>query len=203
MARKSIARIVRSSGIETSGNGKYFYWKCIVSGQETFAPEPRFNDVVKKYGSEENLFNTYVLRPVQKYVDAGWDSEGIKDILKANDGNLPALDNKANKGNGAIKEKKRNINNLAMGSAEMIKQPDEPKVLIFPWSGNPDYFKSPTVPFSFEAETKSSCVYPNINLDDRCFGCSLYDVCQSSVKYSVEEMKKPKTSTKIGQIRSF
>ena len=163
MARKSIARIVRASGIETSGNGKYFYWKCIVSGQETFAPEPRFKDVVKKYGSEEKLFKTYVLRPVQKYVDAGWDADSIIAILKENDGKLPALDNKPAKPTKASK-------NLPVCEVELVKQPEQPKVLIFPWSGNPDYFKSPHVPLNFENETKNSCVYPNRNLNDRCYG---------------------------------
>lgn len=199
MARKSIARIVRASGIETSGNGKYFYWKCIVSGQETFAPEPRFKDVVKKYGSEEKLFKTYVLRPVQKYVDAGWDADSIIAILKANDGKLPALDNKPAKPAKSSKASK----NLPVGEVEVVKQPEQPKVLIFPWSGNPDYFKSTPVPFSFENETKNSCVYPNRNLNDRCFGCSIYDVCQSSVKYSLTDMHKKTIAGKVAKLKSF
>jgi hypothetical protein len=199
MPRKSIARIVRPSGIETSSNGKYFYWKCIVSGQETFAPKPRFKDVVKKYGTEEKLFKNYVLRPVQKYVDAGWDFDSIIAILKANDGKLPALDNEAAK---AVKKSKAS-KNLPACEVELVKQPEQPKVLIFPWSGNPDYFKSPHVPINFENETKNSCVYPNINLDDRCFGCSIYDVCQSSVKYSLEDMKKKTSSSKVTKLKSF
>ncbi len=199
MPRKSIARIVRPSGIETSGNGKYFYWKCIVSGQETFAPEPRFKDVVKKYGTEEKLFKNYVLRPVQKYVDAGWDSDSIIAILKANDGKLPALNNKAAK---AVKKSKAS-KNLAVCEVEIFKQPEQSKVLIFPWSGNPDYFKSPHVPLNFENETKNSCVYPNRNLNDRCFGCSIYDVCQSSVKYSLEDMHKKISAGKVAKLKSF
>jgi hypothetical protein len=199
MPRKSIARIVRPSGIETSGNGKYFYWKCIVSGQETFAPEPRFKDVVKKYGTEEKLFKNYVLRPVQKYVDAGWDSDSIIAILKANDGKLPALNNKAAK---AVKKSKAS-KNLSVCEVELVKQPEQPKVLIFPWSGNPDYFKSPHVPLNFENETKNSCVYPNRNLNDRCFGCSIYDVCQSSVKYSLLDMHKKISAGKVAKLKSF
>jgi len=199
MPRKSIARIVRPSGIETSGNGKYFYWKCIVSGQETFAPEPRFKDVVKKYGTEEKLFKNYVLRPVQKYVDAGWDSDSIIAILKANDGKLPALNNKAA---NAVK-KSKSSKNLSVCEVELIKQPEQPKVLIFPWSGNPDYFKSPHVPLNFENETKNSCVYPNRNLNDRCFGCSVYDVCQSSVKYSLEDMHKKISAGKVAKLKSY
>jgi len=202
MPRKSIARIVRPSGIETSGNGKYFYWKCIVSGQETFAPKPRFKDVVKKYGTEEKLFKTYVLRPVQKYVDAGWDFDSIIAILKQNGGKLPALDNNPIKVVKSTKKKKRILNNIAMDNG-VVKQPEQPEVQIFPWSGNPDYFKSPHVPINFENETKNSCVYPNINLDDRCFGCSIYNLCCSSVKYSLEDMKKKTSSSKVTKLQSF
>jgi len=202
MPRKSIARIVRPSGIETSGNGKYFYWKCIVSGQETFAPKPRFKDVVKKYGTEEKLFKTYVLRPVQKYVDAGWDFDSIIAILKQNGGKLPALDNNPIKVVKSTKKKKRILNNIAMDNG-VVKQPEQPEVQIFPWSGNPDYFKSEPTPFSFENETKNSCVYPNINLDDRCFGCSIYNLCCSSVKYSLEDMKKKTSSSKVTKLQSF
>ena len=196
MPRKSIPRIVRPSGIEATTNGKYYYWWCNVSGQETFAPEARFKEVVKKYGTEENLFKNYVLRPVQKYVDAGWDSDSIIAILKANDGKLPSLDSKPTKPTKASK-------NLPVGEVELVKQPDEPKVQIFPWSGNPDYFKSPSVPFSFENETKNSCVYPNRNLNDRCFGCSVYDVCQSTAKYSLDDMKKKTSSAKVTKLESF
>lgn len=190
MARKSIARIVRTSGIETSGNGKYFYWKCNVSGKETFATEERFNDVVKKYGSEEKLFKEYILRPVQKYIDAGFDSDTIKSIILANEGELPILETFKNP-------------SIKVDKIELTVQPEQPKVLIFPWSGNPDYFKSPHVPLNFENETKNSCVYPNRNLNDRCFGCSIYDVCQSSVKYSLVDMHKKTIAGKVAKLKSF
>lgn len=206
MPRKAQPRITRPSGIQQTANGNYYYWKCIVSGQETFAPEPRFKEVVKKYGSEEKLFKTYVLRPVQKYVDAGWDSAGIQAILDANGGKLPALDQKPVKAARGTQEKKIGIKNSATVSLEIATQPTQPeppKVLIFPWSGNPDYFKSPPVPFSFAHETKNSCAYPNRNLNDRCFGCSIYDVCQSTAKYSLEDMKKKTSSSKITKLASF
>lgn len=190
MPRKAQPRKVRPSGIEQSANGNYFYWRCTVSGKETFAPEPRFLDVVKNYGSEENLFKTYVLRPVQKYVDAGFDSETIKAIMAANDGELPKLED----------VKTKNIN---VGKIEVVPQPIVEKAVVYPWSGNPDYFKSDPVPFSLEEETKNSCVYPNRNLDDMCFGCSIYERCHSPAKYSKEDMKKPKVQVKIKQVDSF
>jgi hypothetical protein len=203
MPRKAQPRIVRPSGIEQSANGSYFYWKCNVSGQETFAPEPRFNDVVKNYGSEEKLFKEYVLRPVQKYVDAGWDSAAIQAILISNDGKLPPLDQKPVKATKATQEKKQTAKKTAAVSVEVATQPEQPKVLIFPWSGNPDYFRSAPSVFKIEDETKNSCVYPNRNLNDRCFGCSVYDACQSSVKYSVEDMKKTTSSAKVTKLKSF
>jgi hypothetical protein len=194
MPRKAQPRIVRPSGIEQSANGSYFYWKCNVSGKETFAPEPRFKDVVKNYGSEEKLFKEYVLRPVQKYVDAGFDADTIKTIMENNDGVLPPLDKKPIK---EQKEKRRSVKNLSVGEIEVSSQPDEPKVQIFPWSGNPDYFRSAPSAFKIEDETKNACVYPNRNLNDQCHGCSIYDQCHSSAKYSKEDMKKPRTQVKI------
>lgn len=198
MARKASPRITRPSGIQQSANGKYFYWLCNVSGKETFAPEPRFKDVVKKYGSEEKLFKEYVLRPVQKYVDAGFDADTIKDIMANNNGELPSLEAKQVK---EKKEKRRSVKNLSVGEIEVIGLPDEPKVLIFPWSGNPDYFRSPPAAFSIEAESKNACIYPNRNLDDQCFGCSVYEQCQSSAKFSAEDMKKPKVQIKIKPVQ--
>lgn len=184
MARKAQPRIVRPSGIEVSANGNYYYWKCIVSGKETFAPEERFNDVVKKYGSEEKLFKEYILRPVQKYIDAGFDSDTIKSIILANEGELPILETFKNP-------------SIKVDKIELTVQPEQPKVQYFPWSGNPDYFRSPPSPFNIEAETKNSCIYPNRNLDDQCHGCPVYEQCRSSAKYSPEDMKKPKVQIKI------
>lgn len=190
MPRKAQPRIVRPSGIEMSANGNYYYWKCNVSGKETFAPEPRFKDVVKNYGSEEKLFKTYVLRPVQKYVDAGFDAETIKSIMEANEGELPKLDDSK-------------VKNIKIAKLDVIKQPEPREVPVFPWSGNPDYFKSEPSVFSIEEETKNSCVYPNRNLDDQCFGCSIYDQCNSSAKFSKDAMKKPKVGVKVKHIDSF
>lgn len=189
MARKASPRIIRPSGIEQSANGNYYYWKCNVSGKETFAPEDRFKDVVKKYGSEENLFKEYVLRSVKNYVDAGFDNETIKSIMEANDGELPKLD-------------EDKIKSIKVAKKELV-QPEPPKPLILPWTGNPDYFKSPPSPFNVEEESKSACIYPNRNLDDQCFGCSVYDKCNASVKYTKEQMKKPREQVKIKQIKSF
>ena len=69
-----------------------------------------------------------------------------------------------------------------------------------PWTNNPDYFKSDPIPLSIQAITKAACAYPNRYLDDQCYGCSIYDDCQSSVKYSKEDMKKPLEKPKIKKI---
>lgn len=204
MARKAQPRIVRPSGVETSANGKYFYWYCTVSGQETFAPEPRFNEVVKKYGSEEKLVAQYVLRPVQKYIEAGWDAEGIKAILESNDGKLPPLDSKPVKAAKNTKEKKRSVKDLAVSEMAVEGQPEEPKIKFFPWSGNPDYFKSTPKPFNVAEESKTACLYPNKNLNDACYGCSVYDLCQCSAKLGEADWKNTKRNeVKTKKLASF
>ena len=203
MPRKSTPRIVRASGIETSGNGMYFYWKCNVSGKETFAPEDRFNDVVKKYGSEEKLFKNYVLRPVQKYVDAGWDADAIKAIMNANEGDLPRLEGKTKPTHAPKGKRGRKPNKTTLALKVVTESGVVVESSVYPWTNNPDYFKSTHVPVSIEELTKNACAYPNRNLNDRCFGCSVYDVCQSTAKYSLEDMKKKTSSSKITKLESF
>lgn len=209
MARKASIRITRPSGVETSANGKYFYWYCTVSGQETFAPEPRFKDVVKKYGSEEKLFKTFVLRPVQKYVDADFDAETIKEIIKNNGGKLPSIDKKPFKDKSLKNERKRRLKRFStttIPSLEMNSQGnyEEVKVPVFPWTGNPDYFKSPTKPFNVAEESKTACLYPNKNLNDACYGCPVYSVCQCSAKLGPADWKNTKRNeVKTKKLESF
>lgn len=209
MARKASPRITRPSGIETSSNGKYFYWYCNVSGQETFAPEPRFKDVVKKYGSEEKLFKTFVLRPVQKYVDAGFDAEMIKEIIKSNSGKLPSIDKKPFKDKSLKNERKQRLKRFSTATVQSIEMNssgnyEEVKVPVFPWSGNPDYFKSPTKPFNVAEESKTACLYPNKNLNDACYGCTVYDLCQCSAKLGESDWKNTKRNeVKTKKLESF
>ena len=209
MARKASPRITRPSGVETSSNGKYFYWYCNVSGQETFAPEPRFKDVVKKYGSEEKLFKTFVLRPVQKYVDAGFDAETIKEIIKSNSGKLPSIDKKPFKDKSLKNERKQRLKRFSTATVQSIEMNssgnyEEVKVPVFPWSGNPDYFKSPTKPFNVAEESKTACLYPNKNLNDACYGCPVYDLCQCSAKLGESDWKNTKRNeVKTKKLESF
>lgn len=209
MARKASPRITRPSGVETSSNGKYFYWYCNVSGQETFAPEPRFKDVVKKYGSEEKLFKTFVLRPVQKYVDAGFDAEMIKEIIKSNSGKLPSIDKKPFKDKSLKNERKQRLKRFSTATVQSLEMNssgnyEEVKVPVFPWSGNPDYFKSPTKPFNVAEESKTACLYPNKNLNDACYGCTVYDLCQCSAKLGESDWKNTKRNeVKTKKLESF
>lgn len=209
MARKASPRITRPSGVETSSNGKYFYWYCNISGQETFAPEPRFKDVVKKYGSEEKLFKTFVLRPVQKYVDAGFDAEMIKEIIKSNSGKLPSIDKKPFKDKSLKNERKQRLKRFSTATVQSLEMNssgnyEEVKVPVFPWSGNPDYFKSPTKPFNVAEESKTACLYPNKNLNDACYGCPVYDLCQCSAKLGESDWKNTKRNeVKTKKLESF
>jgi hypothetical protein len=205
MARKAIPRIKRPSGIEVSANGNYYYWNCNVSGLETFAPEARFKEVVAKYGSEEKLFKTYVLRPVQKYVDAGFDADYIKKLIVANDGKLPSMDGKAKERKQALKKpRKQRLKKFAVGEVVIHQTNDtgsleEVKQKVYPWTGNPDYFKSEPVPFDAALESGDTCFYPNRNLTDMCYGCAIYDKCKCHLKMGEADWKNPKkrTETKV------
>ena len=203
MPRKAQPRTTLPSGIQQSANGKYFYWKCNVSGLETFADENRFKDVVVKYGSEENLYKTYVLRPVQKYVDAGFDSETIKLIVKKNGGKLPALDasTKIKVAGLPRKGSKNAVETVSVGSEEIVAEP----IKIYPWTGNPDFFKSAASPISVSDTTKEVCLYPNRHLDNECRGCSIYVECACSSKFTDEDWRKPskRNEVKITPIKAF
>ena len=191
-------RTIRPSGVEQTDS--MFYWKCSVSGLVMFAVPERFADVVKKFGSEENLVKNYVLRPVKKYLEAGYTADQIKAIIEKNGGKLPGLDENDKRVEPVIstfekKEKKQIVEAVTVVEVVEIKpieQPKEKPVVIYEWQGNPDYFKSAYTPLSIAQETKESCMFPNRNLNDQCFGCSVYDLCTCSAKYSPEDQKKPK-----------
>lgn len=204
MPRKAQPRKILPSGIEQSANGKYFYWKCTVSGLETFADEKRFKDIICKYGSEEKLFKTYVLRPVKKYVEAGFDPETIKEIAKKNDGKLPDLDNLP-KNKTPVMPKKQPQNPVKTVSVGVEEIPAAEPVKVYPWSGNPDFFKSTTTVLSVGETTKEVCLYPNRHLDNECRGCSIYAECACAAKFSEEDWRKPskRGEVKITPIRSF
>jgi len=198
MPRKAQPRIIRPSGIEQSANEKYFYWYCNVSKIKAFADKKRFADIVKKYGSEEKLFKTYVLRPVQKYLDAGFSQESIREIVSKHNGKLPKL-NSISKSikTPAKKEQKQNINESSVNVE---------KVKIYPWTGNPDYFRcSPSNIAPIEDASKYTCLYPPKYLDEDCRDCPIYDRCLCKLKFSTEDWKKPnkRTEVKITPINPF
>lgn len=205
MARKKVKRIIRPSGIETSPNGKYFYWKCTISGLTTFADAKRFKEVVAKYGSEEKLVKNYVLRPVQKYIDADFSVDSIKRLIANNGGKkVPPLGGKKIK--LPKKARKKRLKAFAIktvsvtettpsGSVEVVEKK------IYPWTNKPDYFKDgPPAPFDVGDATLDTCLYPNVHLNDLCFNCPVYAVCQLPTKYSDADRKNPKNHKKEPKI---
>ena len=203
MSRKPSPRTKRPSGIEVSANGNYYYWKCNVSGQETFADKGRFDEVVAKFGGEEKLFKTYVLRAVKKYVERGFDAAHIKGLIKANKGKLPSLDaNLKERKKGLKKGRKPRLKQFAVGEVSIQQtnetgSMEEVKQKVYPWTGNPDYFKSEAVPFNVAEETKIACLFPNRYLEDMCIDCKVYSQCQSSLKCGEAEWKNPKKRNEI------
>lgn len=217
MPRKAQPRIKRPSGVEQSANGKYYYWKCNISGLETFAVEKRFKEVVKNFGSEAKLVKEYVLRPAQKYIDAGFDADYVKSLVKANDGKLPRIDASEKARKKEIKKlkgkrgRKPKLKQFAVGE-EVTRQVtasgsiEEVVQKVYAWTGNPDYFKSPPHELTVEDATKEACLYPARQLDDLCYGCPVYDRCTCALKVSAEERNSPKhrrEKSKVTPINSF
>jgi len=217
MPRKAQPRIKRPSGVEQSANGKYYYWKCNISGLETLAVEKRFKEVVKNFGSEAKLVKEYVLRPAQKYIDAGFDADYVKSLVKANDGKLPRIDASEKARKKEIKKlkgkrgRKPKLKQFAVGE-EITRQVsasgsiEEVVQKVYAWTGNPDYFKSPPHEVTVEDATKEACLYPARQLDDLCYGCPVYDRCTCALKVSAEERNSPKhrrEKSKVTPINSF
>lgn len=205
MPRKAQPRIKLPSGVETSANGNYFYWKCNVTGKETFADAKRFAVVVQNYGSEAKLVKEYVLGPVKKYLAAGFDADAIKGILEANGGDLPRLEAKAKPAHTPKKKRGRKPKQTAVPTKVDEESGEVVPVEKYPWNSNPDYFKSVPTPASIEEATKDSCAFPNRYLDALCVGCSIYSQCSFNGKYSEKDWKSPKNrnEVKVKELKSF
>ena len=192
--RTKSKRTIRPSGVEQTDS--MFYWKCSVSGLVMFATPERFADVVKNFGSEENLVKTYVLRPVKKYVDAGYTSEQIKAIIAKHDGKLPPLEcnNTEVKTANVVRPEKKHSDSIVVDAIEIkpIEQPKEKPPVVYDWQGSPDYFKGIAAPNNLREDTKEICFYPGRNIEDQCRGCLIYSDCTCSAKFSPEDQLKPR-----------
>lgn len=183
------------SGVIASKDRKYFYWSCSVTGLKTFANAERFKKILQTYGTEDKLVKTFVASPVKKYLSEGWDAEAIKAIIDANKGKLPPPGGKKKAVEKVKKVRKPRLKQFALGSETVpVHQASgsfevETKP-VYPWSNDPDYFRSVPTPLNLADSTKDSCAYPNRYLDDRCKGCSIYDRCTFKGKYDPSDWKK-------------
>jgi hypothetical protein len=176
----------------------------------TFANAERFSKVVASYGSEAKLVKEFVAAPVKKYLAEGWDVDAIKAIIKGNKGKLPPIGGKKAKPVKFKKVRKPRLKNFATGKEEVaVQMPSgsfevETKP-VYPWTNDPDYFKSTPTPLSPSDATKDSCAYPNRYLDTRCKDCSIYDLCAFKGKYDPSDWKKntPKNEVVVKQLKSF
>jgi hypothetical protein len=176
--------------IKVSPCGKYVYPVDVVTGSKTFALIPYFERMLgEKYGGDLKKFvNTYMTRETKKYLADGWSIEDIKAQAAAHKGKLPKLHPKIAKHPDMPKKERRK--RLASHAEETIKvvkaDGTEEVVRKYPWSSDPEYFKStgPTAINMSEA-TKDACFRPDIYLNEQCHGCQYYDVCQLSLKYPV------------------
>lgn len=198
------------SGVIATKDRKYFYWSCSKTGLMTFANAERFAKVVASYGSEEELVSQFVAAPVKKYLAEGWDVEAIKGIIFANKGKLPPVGGKKVKVAKVKKVRKPSLKSFALGSLTVPVQQasgsfEVEAKPVFPWTNDPDYFKSPTRPLGAAEATKDSCAYPNRYLDARCKDCSIYDLCVFKGKYAPSDWKKnvPRNEVVVKQLKSF
>lgn len=202
------SQILLPSGVMTSRDGSYHYWPCSVSGATMFAPPAYWLTLMERYKTEENLVKTYVSRNAKKYLEADFTVEQIKELVK--DGKLPKLGGKKKKIEKVKRKRKAGLKTFAVGTTEVVEQTasgslEVVKTPVYPWQGNPDYFRSPPVPFCLETESKFACMFPNRNLDDLCRGCPVFDKCNCDAKFTEKDWAKgvKRDEVKITRIASF
>ena len=205
------------SGVKVSGDGKYHYWQCSVSGLETFAKPDYWVKIMAKFKTEANLVETYVCRKAQQLLDDGKTQAEIITILSQPESTEAKKEKKKKKvikeERKALTKKKRSkgLKSFAIGSVEVATAEDTgsikvEKVPVYPWQGDPNYFGGGVhSPLSIAEATKESCAFPAKNLDDECRGCPFHADCKCSARFSEEDWKKPrsKAGVKITQIKSF
>ena len=215
-------RIALPSGVEVSKDGKYRYWRCSVSGLETFAKPDYWVKIMAKFGSEENLVKTYVCRRAMKLLDEGLSAAEIRLRLsgvQTREGQKQRKQERAarvEKKQAKLAERretkrikaerkaltkrvrKTGLKTFAVGKIEMEVQTDtgsfvKEEVPVYPWQGKADYFGSGvTAPTSVSETTKDACALPNRFLDDECRNCPLYAECTFERKFTADDWKKGK-----------
>jgi len=173
--------------IATSKCGKYVYPVDAISSAKTFAPVDYFiKNVQDNYGgSIERFVKEYVTRETKKYLAAGYTAEQIRDMAsKCKNNKLPKINVKLKKHpNMPKKERKKRLASHAETSVVVINEEGkEERVRTYPWTGNPDYFRSEPAYTNIAEVTKEACLMPHIHLDDDCHGCKYYDVCLCPLK---------------------
>jgi hypothetical protein len=172
--------------ITLSKDGKFVYPVDSITGAKTLAEVKYFCKlVVEKFGgSLERFTKEYVTRETRKYLHAGFSREEIKEIAAKHKNNkLPKLDIKLPrvKRAGTIDKPAKPVKT----QEEIAREEFEEKITkIYPWSNNPDYFRSPLVELDVK-EAYNTCFRTDIYLDSKCMGCPIYQDCACSLKKKV------------------
>ena len=174
--------------IDVSKDGKYVYPVDSITGHRTFAPIEYFKTMVqKKYGgSIERFIKEYVTRETKKYLASGYTPEQVKEIASKNKNfKLPKIAKPKKDARVPKKERKAKVKSV---SSEVVTNSygQQETITIYPWSGNPDYFRSAPKPVNMAEATKTACWRPDIYLDDDCYGCPHYEVCQNDMKHVIK-----------------
>ena len=174
--------------IAVSKDGKYVYPVDSITGHKTFAPIEYFKSMVQnKYGgSVERFIKEYVTRETKKYLQSGYTKEQVKEIAsKCKNFKLPKIAKP--KKDPRVPKKERKIKLASTSETVTSENGQQETIKYYPWTGNPDYFKSPHTPVDMTEATKTACWRPDIYLDDECFGCPHYNICQNDMKYEIRK----------------
>ena len=180
---------IDSKLIDVSKDGKYVYPVDSITGHRTFAPIEYFKKMVQtKYGgSVERFVKEYVTRETKKYLAAGYTPEQVKETAsKCKNFKLPKIAGKVKK-DPRIPKKERKKRIESTNETVTNSYGEQETIKTYPWSNNPDYFRSPHTPVDMAEATKTACWRPDIFLDEECYGCPHYEICQNDMKYVIKK----------------
>lgn len=181
---------IDTSLIDVSKDGKYVYPVDSITGHRTFAPVEYFKKMLEsRYGNSIDRFvKEYITRETKKYLAAGYTKEQIKEIAsKCKNFKLPKIASKPKK-DERVPRKERKKRMTATSSETITNSNGEQETIkIYPWTNNPDYFRSAPTPMDMAEATKTACWRPDVFLDEECYGCPYYEICQNDMKYVIKK----------------
>lgn len=214
MTNESISANLFYMAYRRSANGNFIYLTDSITGEASQVTLVRFNEMVKQFGTEEDMEKSFQLRITKKHLLLGHPVEELKKLVGLHGGKLPPLSDADEAKVDEIRKHKGIKLSISSEGKKMGRPPKshpaeampatstptntgitqdakEKPIDKYPWQSDPNYFKScGASPLDIGEATKDTCMFPNKYIDTRCQACAVYDKCALEAKYTAEDWKK-------------